>query len=386
MRKTTGLWPSLEELAHPATVLVEWKGLLGREFDDARGFLQPTQETAQSFPCTNPEPCECQHEVVIHSSTKIVAACRCGLGECGLIALEPKDLLIYQADIRKIAKSVCLVLGLTMRFDSLIRPAKTFQISEFGVTHAPVFLALQSGSQAFLNTVFTLIGDIKRSFLLLAPTNSSFTPEAQAILVQHQCAFVALSQTLLLREEGRFEITVDPQPILSRFEQCLVEVQGGKVVLEEVNKNLRAIAKQDYDRVRENEGLKAMQVERFSKLFAQIDGESFRYFFAILNEGNMAKAARVLKISDRTFRDRVERWGQRGKQYQLMLTLVRCRKKIGTKVKVPYDDAILYKTVNSNAQFDILRDILDALEEQNPRNWKKVNEELKNVITDELPQ
>lgn len=66
----------------------KWRVRLGNDYEMGKAFLRPNGKLASSHPCTLQRGCGCEHDVVIHDSQNIVAACRCER-ECETFPLKP---------------------------------------------------------------------------------------------------------------------------------------------------------------------------------------------------------------------------------------------------------------------------------------------------------
>ena len=87
-------WPVLESLYGLSAVTAEWRSQLGPHFAGFRNsFLVRTAQAATSYPC--PRQCGCAHEIVHHSSTEIVAVCRCESWNCDDLRLLPHDIALW---------------------------------------------------------------------------------------------------------------------------------------------------------------------------------------------------------------------------------------------------------------------------------------------------
>ena len=142
----------------------------------------------------------------------------------------------------------------------------------------------------------------------------------------------------------------------------------------------------------------------FCKFALRVDAQDFQAFAAIMALGNRKVAAEVLKVPARTFYDRIARWNLRGVEYQRMARLVGWRKKAGRKIKVRLEDSVQSGEPNDEAENPvtvgavlesiatadsrdypaILRQVMETLEAQNPRNWADVRDELVEMIKDEI--
>jgi hypothetical protein len=197
-------------------------------------------------------------------------------------------------------------------------------------------------------------------------------------------------------------------------EVVLPGVAAGAVVramvaaVESVGKRLEgkfeAVAKGTYELRKENEELRMLQAEGFFKFALKVDGGDFRAFAIIMALGTRKAAADFLKVPHRSFYDRVEKWTSRGKDYQRLYRFVEWRKKVGRKIMVPLGDSVQSGEPNDMAENPvtleavadriaaadsrdyptILREILEALKEQNPENWAAVRKELVEMIGEEV--
>jgi hypothetical protein len=398
------LWKNLERFATPAAVLAEWQEVLGGDFDWFRGFLRPTDGQALDYPCTNRPACACRHEVV---PLRMVAACRCEPRDWESIVLEPKDVLIYALDTRKLCGAIRGALGFDAPPDegAVIDGTRgTWPVGTYGQTRSPVFLTMRLTEGEFVAELERLVGDQGEPFVLLAPTERHKTSTVQGILQRQRCAFVPLCSCLALAGAGRFTATGSIQPILDRFSQGLAEGKGLVKTVEKMGRDIAAVAQGNYELRKENEELRTLQKEGFFKFALKVDGEDFRAFAIIMALGTRKAAADFLKVPHRSFYDRVEKWTSRGKDYQRLYRFVEWRKKVGRKITVRLEDSVQSGEPNDEPENPetieavadkiaaadsrdyptILREILEALAEQNPKNWVEVREEVMAIIREEV--
>jgi hypothetical protein len=112
----------------------------------------------------------------------------------------------------------------------------------------------------------------------------------------------------------------------------------------------------------------------------KVDARSFKVLWTILAEGNVAKASRALGMPDPSVRTLLRRWPGRGKEYLAMLELVRWRKKMGRREKVPLNEAILQGRAETTDYPGLLSDVLDGLLSMNDGNWQDRCEGLVEVL------
>ena len=87
--------------------------------------------------------------------------------------------------------------------------------------------------------------------------------------------------------------------------------------------------------------LEQIAAEGLLKFLGRVDAESLRVAYAVLAKGDLAKAARELKVKDSTLRDLVGKWKGMGKDHAVLADLVRWRKDTKFKGTVPLDEAVL---------------------------------------------
>lgn len=411
--KRTGIWTCLERFLSPATVLVEWRTVLGQDFDNAKSFLRTTPEQADEYPCTNRPPCDCAHEVIPHGPDRIATACRCDPGDCKTIRLKPSDIVIHALDARKFCRAIRRAFKLDAPPDEraiLYGAPNAWPVGTYGALHSPVYLVIRPTEPEFLKEIEGLITGQAEPFILLAPTQRHRTPTVQAVLQRHHAAFIPLSRTLALDGPGRFTTTNPIQPILDRFAAGLAAGNGLVKTVEKFGRDLDAVAKGNYELRKENEELRRLAADGYFKFVLSVDPLDFRYFAAIFAMGDRAKAATLFKdeIGERRFYERVSSWKSRGPEYKRMYRIVEARKKAGRHGKIRLNDSLQSASVKDEAENPetlqavldklhaddldqrnfpaLLQDILNALLDMNDRNWRPIRDELVPVIREEVPQ
>jgi hypothetical protein len=148
-----------------------------------------------------------------------------------------------------------------------------------------------------------------------------------------------------------------------------------------------------------------MQGAGLFKFALRVNGEDFQAFAAIMALGNRRAAAAFLNIPVPTFYRRTDSWKAKGKDYRRMHRLVEWRKATARKLQVRLEDsvlsgesqdaenpetlaAVLAKMRTDGADDrsypDLLRQVFEALQEQNAGNWAGVRQELMNHLREEL--
>jgi len=211
-----------------------------------------------------------------------------------------------------------------------------------------------------------------------------------------------------IRDLKRSEVSDSPRVVLENIHR---EVIAGRVEnrhgFEKVSNSMDAVAQGNHELRKENDELRRFHKEGYFKFALIVDAEDFQAFAAIMVFGNRKAAAERLKIPFRSFYDRVKKWAARGKEYQLMMRYIEWRKRSGRHIKLRLEESVqsgesggypenpetLYeiletglKTSDNANRANLLADILNALQAQNPKNWMKVRDELVQIIQEELPQ
>ena len=407
--KTTGLWRTLDRFAVPATVLAEWRMVLDGEFADAEPFLRVTQELAEGYPCTHPSRCGCQHEVVVHAPDRIVAACRCDERECPSIPLEAADLLIHGLNFKKL----CGALARAFRFEPasgndepFATAPRAWPVGVFARTHSPVYLCAGPTDETLLVNIEGLIAAQREPFILLVPTELHGSAAAQSLLQRHRCAFIPLARFLSFSGKGQFTAADSIQPVLDRFAAGLAAGDGLVKTVERIDRNIEAVARNQYELRKENEELRQLNKDGYFNFAVRVNGEDFLAFAVIMALGNRKAAADHLKVPHRSFYNRVDQWAARGKDYQLMIRYMDWRKRSSRHLKVELNPSLQSgesddQPENPETMADVLTEIkaadtrsypalfaevLQALERQNSGNWMAVRTELVDLIKEEALQ
>lgn len=170
-------WWACEKLAS-AGVMREWE----KEIRDpevlaaAVRLITPTDQAAQSFPCTNEHWCACSHEVVTHKDGSMVAICTCDDGECDPIPVTKDDLTVYEMDHTKILGGIARVAGLTLaeplRVD--IHEPVHFANLDTGGTLIPAHLAMTGCGCLNRESFLSLLIGSYDPFILFTPSPFQF--------------------------------------------------------------------------------------------------------------------------------------------------------------------------------------------------------------------
>ncbi len=336
----------------------------------------------------------------------LVAVCLCGPGECESFVIQPKDVLVYGLDRRVLGVALRDALG----FDESRGGAySTLWVEEVGVysgpVRTPVYFSCARGD-ALLRELERLMAVRDGPLVLLTPTGAACGQEVEGALRRGAGAHLPLSVALSLREGGGFERREALAPMLLEFAERLARGSELARTVQEIGRNLEAIAKGSYDLRSENSELRRLQSDGMLKFALRVEPADFQAFAAIIALGNRKAAAEFLDMPLRSFYDRIERWPGRGPDYRRMFRMLEWRKATDRRITLRLEDSLLSSGTGEGAENpetlaavlatmqdrdgggypDILRQVLEALQEQNAGNWIGVRDELVGILREEVPQ
>ncbi len=196
--RKSGFWHALEAVPGAAAVDIEWKALLGSDYETAKAFLRPNGKMAASHPCMVQRGCGCEHEVVVHDSEDIVAVCRCERG-CETFSLQRSDIVVYELDRRSLDAALAKVFGLFEETDSATDLPGTTRIGVYSLYAGyrfPVYLTIQMEPDDFNRILDGLLSRNDNPFILLAPTRNHCTSMAEKRLAAKGSIYIPLSENV----------------------------------------------------------------------------------------------------------------------------------------------------------------------------------------------
>jgi hypothetical protein len=168
--------------------------------------------------------------------------------------------------------------------------------------------------------------------------------------------------------------------MLEEFAKRLTSQRRSGEALVSIHREIAAV-RQDYAELRSaKQRLEKMVGEGMLSFTQKVDAESFKVLCAILAEGDVSKASRVLGMPDPSIRTIMRRWRERGKEYRAMLELVRWRKKVGRKETVPLNEAVLQEKAETVDYPGLLSDVLEGLLSVSEENWQERCAELADLL------
>ena len=206
---------------------------------------------------------------------------------------------------------------------------------------------------------------------------------------RHGSVIIPLADKVTVTASGRFEVTEPIDGILAEFARRLATTAGGTGALEEIHRELKAIAQNQSIISQERDELARLHAGGCMRFVARVEPADFHAFAAILINGNRNAAAAALGVPPRAFYNRVKRWATRGEAYRQLYSLYKQLKPAFKSIKLSLEQIQQFspdvlRQVASQDYPAILRQVLEALARQNPENWETVKREVLEVIREEV--
>ena len=362
--------------------MAAWRRELGGEFQAVLPFLRPTGKLARSYPCPARPPCGCEHRVVSHSSGRIVAVCQCADGTgCERVVLEPGDVVVMGLDLRRLGAEVARALKLGPVVGNGRHGAmKAERIGSEGPLRSPVCLLVPEDPADALQRVNAVMRVESEPFFLLTPGDKCITAEVRAALARHGCAHACLDRLLEVRAGGQLAAVGSIDGLRAEFARRLTQAGDVVPVLEGIKREIADVKAAYQENVTVRKRLEEAMAEGLLKFLGRVDAQSLRVVYAVLAKGDLAKAARELKMKDSTLRDLVGKWKGMGKDHAVLADLVRWRKDTKFKGTVPLNEAVLASQTSNVDYGGLIADVLDGLLMMTEGNWEDKREELAELL------
>jgi len=376
-KKKRDFWVALDWMSTGVALMFDWFWTFGSSVDVIRPFLKFTGEKTESFPCPAETPCGCRHTIGETRRDELIATCCCEW-QCGTYELEPADILFHGIDFERFGDAIGQALGFAKSSAAAYVSAGLREIGTHVTAAVPVYLSLE-GPDGLLRELTKLLGLRDSPFLVLTPTGSSWSPEVEAMARPHAGGHISLSSVLNASPEG-FVSNGAVEPMLAECDKRVASLRDTGGTLRSIHREIAAV-RQDYSELRTaKQRLEKMVGEGMLSFTQKVDAESFKVLCAILAEGDVSKASRVLRMPDPSIRTIMRRWRERGKEYRAMLELVRWRKKVSRKETVPLNEAVLQEKAETVDYPGLLSDVLEGLLSMSEENWQERCEELADLL------
>jgi hypothetical protein len=228
MRALRRLWPALEQIPGLAGVKATWREHLGDEAIAIAEFLRPTDRQAVRYPCPRPGAEGCPREVVDRNDGTFIAACGDRPLRCEALELRRADLTIHELDMRRLAASVAVLLGLDAIFQHVAACAQTWQVGAYvpvSGEHFPAYLTIQDSPDGVYAVAVRLAGIAARPFLLFVSTRMMIDSAISELLGRNKSRAIALADVFAVDERGQWAAQRPPAELFREFR---VAVFGGE--------------------------------------------------------------------------------------------------------------------------------------------------------------
>ena len=377
LKKRGDFWAGLATISTGAAIMGNWEWACGSAVELVKPFLRPTPERAEHYPCPDVSPCGCYHEIV-DGSFGLVACCTCGEG-CESFRAEPADLLVHRLDLAEVGEGVRRALGFEPASGVAYAREGWREIGAYGAIRAPVHLSL-SQTDELLRELHRLMGLRDGPFVLLTPTGSAWNADVEATLHGRAVAHVSLSSVLEVGPAKAFTRKANCETVLADFMKRATAIRDDGGTLRNIHREIAAVRSEYVELRSAKQRLEKMLADGLFAFTQKVDPASFKVLCTILAEGDIAKAGRSLDLPQETVRAAVRRWEGKGKEYRAMLELVRWRKKVGGKGKVPLNDSIVHERAQTVDFPGLLADVLDGLLSMTDQNWAEQCEVLTELL------
>lgn len=202
MPRLDRFWRALESVPGRACLTVEWRDLLGADYELVQRFLAPTNQRGQAYPCPNPAGDGCPRRIVEHDEDNLVAVCGDSPRRCESVALAREDLIVFEVDVAALGSEVAAALEIRPQFQGT--GFSTWRLGEYigSGGRLPAFLTIRTVGDEVDAVVRELLVAGDRPFLLLAPTSRLLRVRARELLGNAGCTFAALEDLIQVGDDG----------------------------------------------------------------------------------------------------------------------------------------------------------------------------------------
>ncbi len=209
-------WFCLEAISGLIALETDWQQMAGEQYPGLRALcLQTCVQPVQYVRC--PDGCGCNHLVLPrHDGAGALAVCQCASPRCPDLALTLPEVTPLELSFARLGHALCRAFGFAPRFVELPIP-NTVQFGSWSTDAVPAILTIQSQSPAFRWAVAELAAQLRRPFILFAPTADFLDVPSMSILENHRAAFFSLDAQVRLTAHGTLQPIAVPGELFARF-------------------------------------------------------------------------------------------------------------------------------------------------------------------------
>jgi hypothetical protein len=228
MRILRRLWPALEEIGGLAAIPATWREHLGDEADAITGFLRPTDRRVARFPCQSPGGDGCPRQIIDRHDGTFVATCGDRPQRCDAVELCQTERIIHELDVRRLAESLVVALGLAAGFQNVTACSQTWQLGNYVPLSGhsfPAYLTIQDSSDQVYAVAVRLAGIAASPLLLFVPTRWVIDPVTSELVARNKSRFIALEEAVAIDESGRWVTQRPPAELFREFRVAILGEQ-----------------------------------------------------------------------------------------------------------------------------------------------------------------
>ncbi len=369
------IWSKISQLRQAREPLAWWKREFGADYGVCSPFLIPcTGLAGQTYPCP-----DTGIPLQIHESGGSYLAYPTGdeSEDTPDRNLTWDDVQAWRFDHNGLRRSIAKAFGITAGQDSAHEDIQFIGFCDKPTVRKRVYLALPDGIDAAVR--------------IAADTGQ--TPEAGCLLFPERHA----GAEHILKARGVSFLALDE---CSTFESCGIVGSCGATcrtintdisnieLKTQLDGRFDTLGRNFADLKNENQALKQDLAQVLSNIAKQIEPKFFQWIFVILGAGSVNAAAKILKIPGSTFSGQLKEYVARGGLYSALYSMLGVRKKGAGQKRIERFNELFreHQGEKTLAEPDVLRELLDGLEELNGSNWKVMREELIAIVKTKLPE
>ena len=200
MLKPHKLWRALDKTPIGKAVLAEWKRLLSDDFESVRSFFVATGSIAGYFPARDADAFPWR--VVEHGPDDLVAVCP---DSGDTITLTKSDVIVYEIDIQKLAKSIVVALELSPTFEPISGLPRCWRVGTGrpgSGQNSRLHLVMPSDSSELRRVIESMCSAGLEVGVVLVPTRDTVTANVESVAATNNISLVVLEETLAEYQSG----------------------------------------------------------------------------------------------------------------------------------------------------------------------------------------
>ncbi len=389
--RKVNFWSGLEGMSSGVGLMADWEFRLGASVEVIRPFLEVTGERSETLPCPAVASCGCRHAVRETRRGELVAACCCE-EDCGTYLIEAADVLFHGINQELFGRAICQGLGFEEPGAAAYVSRGLREIGRYAAVAVPVYFSMED-STGLLREIAKMLGQREGPFLVLTPTGRSWGGEVEVLARPHAGGHVALSSVIAHEQcgMGKMERTGQMnhavfrangmlEPMLREFGRKIASLRDAGGTLRSIHREIAAVRSEYVELRSAKQQLEKLLGEGLLAFARKVDATSFKVVCTVLAEGDVAKASRTLGMPDGSVRSLMRRWNGMGKEYRMMLEMVRWRKRTGLKEAVPLKNHVLLGETKNSDYPEVMADLLEKVTEMSGENWQEKADELEEML------